>query len=161
MNEASERTRDIIGGALCMACGVVGVLGALDLPLGNLRLLGPGAIPLVLALLLLLFGAALLLRSLAGGGSAASAAPLEESDGNGHTRVGLVAVLIGLYVLALPTAGFLVASAVLMYALYAVGEGRVLARPALLSSVAATICGYLLFVVLLGVRFPQGILRGL
>lgn len=147
--------RQRIGGAAGIVCGIVVGYASLQLPLGNSRLIGPGAVPLVLSLAMMGLSAALLVRP-------AAAEPEDEEDGglHGAAMVGLVALMVAAFGLVLNSLGFLVSATALMYGLYAIGEERFVSLKALVRAVLSATAAYLLFVVALSVNMPAGSLWG-
>ncbi|MCU4181569.1 tripartite tricarboxylate transporter TctB family protein [Bosea sp. BH3] len=155
MIRPADRVRHRLGGAAGILCGLVGAFASMQLPLGNARLLGPGAVPLVLSLAMIGLSAAMLLRP-------AKPEPADEEDGglHGAAMVGIVVLLIAAFGFLLTRIGFLLSGGLLMYGLYAIGEERVLSLGALVKAVLSMIAAYLLFVVALSVNMPAGSLWG-
>ena len=146
-----------VAAALCLAFGAAVAWGAAQLPMGSVRLPGPGAFPLAIGIGLMVLAALMLRRG--------PRAPANTSDDPpepfGHARVALVCALVAAFVLVLPAIGFLAASALLMIAFHVIGaDGRLGWRPLVAGAVTAG-AAYALFAVLLDVPLPRGWLWGL
>lgn len=158
LGEASDAglLRQRIGAGLGILCGAAMAAASWQLPLGNARLIGPGAVPLVLSFAMAGLSVVLLLRP-----PAAAQEDEEEGGGlHGALMVGLVAVLIGIYGVVLTRLGFLTSTTALMYAFYAIGEERAFSIRSLILAIATSVGAYLLFVVALSVNLPAGTLWG-
>jgi len=155
-NGLIDRLRPRLGAVVGIACGLIGIVASLQLPLGTSRLLGPGAVPLLLSLAMTGLSLALFVKP------GADEADADEDDGglHGAAMVALVALMIGAFALLLTWLGFIVAGIALMYGLYAVGEERLVSAKALLRAVLTALAAYLLFVVALSVNMPAGTLWG-
>jgi len=155
VNASTDRLRQRIGGAAGILCGIVVGYASWQLPLGNSRLIGPGAAPLVLSLAMVGLSAVLIVRP-------AASEPEDDDHGGLHgvAMVGLVALMVAAFGLALSRLGFLVSATALMYGLYAIGEERFVSLKALVWSVLSAAAAYLLFVVALSVNMPAGSLWG-
>ncbi|HEV2511972.1 tripartite tricarboxylate transporter TctB family protein [Bosea sp. (in: a-proteobacteria)] len=155
-NGLIDRLRPRLGAVVGIACGLIGIVASLQLPLGTSRLLGPGAVPLLLSLAMTGLSLALFVKP------GPDEADADEEDGglHGAMMVALVALMIGAFALLLTWLGFIVAGIALMYGLYAVGEERLVSAKALLRAVLTALAAYLLFVVALSVNMPAGTLWG-
>lgn len=151
-------SRDLVGGAVFLAGGIVAIWSAADLSMGTLRLVGPGAFPILLGVALVLLATALIVQSLRT--TAAPRTDEEAPEPFGHARVALVAALIAVFIAILPLAGFVVASAALMVALYAIGARQPFSLFPLVAGLLTSLVAYLLFVLALGVPLPMGIFWG-
>ena len=150
------RLRPRLGAVVGIAFGLIGIFAALQLPLGTSRLLGPGAVPLALALAMTGLSLALFVKP------GADEADADEDSGglHGATMVALVALMIGVFALLLTRLGFIASATALMYGLYAIGEERLVSATALVRAVLTAFAAYLLFVVALSVNLPAGSLWG-
>ncbi|RPJ02237.1 MAG: tripartite tricarboxylate transporter TctB family protein, partial [Deltaproteobacteria bacterium] len=131
-----------------MAVGLVVTVSSLQLKLGNLTEPGPGFMPLLAGLFLILLGLGHLAETLF------SKAGQEEPLWKEKTWWKVILTLASLwaYAMALPLAGFLVATSLLMVLLFKVIES--LRWPlALLATVLSVALSYGLF-TLLGAEFP-------
>lgn len=152
----AESLRPRLGAVAGVLFGLVGTFASLQLPLGTSRLLGPGAVPLLLSLAMVGLSLALLIKP------GADEADEDEEDGglHGAAMVALVALMIGAFALLLTWLGFIVAGTALMYGLYAIGEEKLVSAKALVRAVLTALAAYLLFVVALSVNMPAGTLWG-
>lgn len=158
MTVAPAISRSLVGGVVFLAVGLLTIWLATDLDVGTLRLVGPGAMPIAVGVAMIGLATALIVRAVR---RPEVAAEEEPPDTWGYARVAAVIVLIGLFILALPTAGFLISSFALMYVFYAIGVGRPFSLFALVAALVSSVAAYGLFVLILGVRLPAGILGGL
>lgn len=149
-------SRNLAGGVVFLAVGGVTIWMASDLGLGNLRLVGPGAMPLSVGFAMIVLAIALIARTLLHPDIETAAE--DPPDPGGRVRVAAVVLLIGLFILVLPTAGFLVGSFALMFACYAIGAGRPFSLFALVAALTTSAAAYALFVLILDVRLPKGLL---
>jgi len=148
--------RPRLGAIAGIVCGLIGAFASLQLPLGTSRLLGPGAVPLLLSLAMTGLSLALLVKP----GSDEAEADEEDGGLHGAAMVALVALMIGAFALLLTWLGFIVAGTALMYGLYAIGEEKLVSAKALFRAVLTALAAYLLFVVALSVNMPAGTLWG-
>ncbi len=148
--------RPRLGAIAGIVFGLIGTLASLQLPLGTSRLLGPGAVPLLLSLAMTGLSLALLVKP----GSDEAEADEEDGGLHGAAMVALVALMIGAVALLLTWLGFIVAGTALMYGLYAIGEEKLVSAKALLRAVLTALAAYLLLVVALSVNMPAGTLWG-
>ncbi|KRE16731.1 hypothetical protein ASE66_08915 [Bosea sp. Root483D1] len=151
-----EALRPRLAAVVGVLCGLIGTFASLQLPLGTSRLLGPGAVPLLLSLAMTGLSLALLLKPGAGETDA------DEDGGglHGAAMVALVTLMIGAFALLLTWLGFILSATILMYGLYAIGEEKLVSAKALLRAVLTALAAYLLFVVALSVNMPAGSLWG-
>lgn len=149
-------SRDLVGGIVFLAVGIVATWSANDLSMGSVKLLGPGALPTLLGIVMVLLAIVLIAQAL--GAASKQRSDEEAPESWGRTRVAFVAALIALYIAILPLAGFLVASAILMVALYATGTGRLFSLFPFVAGILTSTAAYVLFVMILGVRLPSGLL---
>ena len=152
----AETLRPRLGAVAGLICGLIGIIASLQLPLGTSRLLGPGAVPLLLSLAMTGLSLALFFRP------GSDEAEDDEDDGglHGATMVALVALMIGTFALLLTRLGFILSATALMYGLYAIGEEKLVSATALVRAVLTALAAYLLFVVALSVNMPAGSLWG-
>jgi hypothetical protein len=150
-----DAMRPRLGAIVGILCGLIGTFASLQLPLGTSRLLGPGAVPLLLSLAMIGLSLALFLKP--------GADEDDDEDGgglHGATMVALVALMIGAFALLMTRLGFILSATILMYGLYAIGEEKPVSAKALLRAVLTALAAYLLFVVALSVNMPAGTLWG-
>ena len=152
----AEALRPRLGAVVGIICGLIGTFASLQLPLGTSRLLGPGAVPLLLSLAMTGLSLALFVKP------GPDEADADEEDGglHGAAMVTLVVLMIGAFALLLTWLGFIVAGTALMYGLYAIGEETLVSAKALWRAVLTALAAYLLFVVALSVNMPAGSLWG-
>lgn len=164
-------TRDFVGGVASIAIGAVYLIFAYQLRTSALDdSMGPGGLPRVYGWLLVGLGAFLTIQAIVSRRMAVSGhATGEEGDGergewDGQGRkllyaAGLLAIGVG-YIFLVETLGYLISVAVLLLvtALYlgAGNKGRVLAV-----AVLGAIFLWVMFVIVLGVRMPSGLLSSL
>ena len=159
-------TRDFVGGVASIAIGAVYLFFAYQLRASALDdSMGPGGLPRVYGWLLVGLGAALTIQALFARRLASAGEASEEKgewDGQGRKiafAAGLLAIGIG-YIFVVETLGYLISVAVLLLvtALYlgAGNKGRVLAV-----AVLGAIFLWVMFVIVLGVRMPSGLLASL
>lgn len=150
-------TRSTIGAALFFVLGCVVAIMAAQLPMGSLRVPGSGAFPLGIGVSLMVLSVCLAVQSLRGGAQDGASDHIAERWG--ALRVAAVCALVALYIFALPIVGFALDTALLMTALYAVGSGQLRIRE-IAAGLLTTAAIYTLFVAILEVRLPQGLLWG-
>lgn len=147
---------ELAGGVALAAAGVAVAVRAAGLGLGSFGHPGPGFFSLGL-------GAALAGLSAVTVARATSADPFPDDERPGAAalaRIGGVVAAMAVYTAILPAAGFVVATALLMWALFGLAGGRTLAwQPAAGGAVTAA-CAWLLFDLMLDVRLPPGSLWG-
>ena len=159
-------TRDFVGGVASIAIGAVYLFFAYQLRASALDdSMGPGGLPRVYGWLLVGLGAVLTIQALfARRLATAGEAPDEKGEWDGQGRkiafaAGLLAIGIG-YIFVVETLGYLISVAVLLLvtALYlgAGNKGRVLAV-----AVLGAVFLWVMFVIVLGVRMPSGLLASL
>ena len=159
-------TRDFVGGVASIAIGAVYLFFAYQLRTSALDAsMGPGGLPRVYGWLLVGLGAVLTIQALfARRLATAGQAPEEKGEWDRQGRkiafaAGLLAIGIG-YIFLVETLGYLISVAVLLLvtALYlgAGNKGRVLAV-----AVLGAIFLWVMFVIVLGVRMPSGLLASL
>ncbi len=140
---------------LCLAGGYA-ITAINTLPLGVPSRPGPAAYPLLVAVILVITSIGIIWER-ASGQSGDSAEPFELPKGADLRRLlGVIASII-VYLAILPYAGHLLASSLL-----AVSVVRVI-RPAswlstIVTGLAISISAYVLFVLVLGVQLPKGVL---
>lgn len=143
--------KDVIGGAMLAAIGLVVVRHALALPIGTWRHPGPGFFSLGLGIALVALAATTVMQALR--------AP--RSEGLRGTFVGLPRILavVGAmvtYGALLPWLGFAASTFLLMWALFALASDAPRSwRPVVAGALAAALA-YILFETILGAGFPTG-----
>jgi hypothetical protein len=135
--------RDVIGGLVFVAVGIAFAAGALELPLGDARRMGPGYLPLAVSLAAIALGLLIAIPALRRAGG-----PLPPIEWRPFLAV---IGAMGAFGLAMATFGLLpaVAAAALTSAL---GDGRSRPLPALLLALFLAVMAWLVFVVAL--RLP-------
>ncbi|NPU85706.1 MAG: tripartite tricarboxylate transporter TctB family protein [Syntrophaceae bacterium] len=144
-------TRDRISGVLwLLAAGFVAASGV-NLGIGAYDDPGPGFLPFWSGLVLALLAVVLLVLSLWDRG------PAEKRPMTLPGRTGMVVVTaLALYCWLLPWLGYLVATTGLMLVLFGLGHIRI--RTVVLGSLLAVFLSYVLFLHVLKVPLPRGIL---
>ncbi|MCJ8518508.1 hypothetical protein ABID21_001169 [Pseudorhizobium tarimense] len=159
-------TRDFVGGVASIAIGAVYLFFAYQLRSSALDdSMGPGGLPRLYGWLLVGLGAVLTIQALLASRLATADVSSEEKgewDGQGRKvafAAGLLAIGLG-YIFVIETLGYLLSVAVLLLvtALYlgAGNKGRVVAV-----AVFGAIFLWVMFVIVLGVRMPSGLLASL
>ncbi|MCD2185307.1 tripartite tricarboxylate transporter TctB family protein [Rhizobium sp. GN54] len=159
-------TRDFVGGVASIAIGAVYLFFAYQLRTSALDdSMGPGGLPRVYGWLLIGLGAILTIQAIVSRRMAVAGATTDEKgewDGQGRKLLfaaGLLAIGVG-YIFLVETLGYLISVAVLLLvtALYlgAGNKGRVLSV-----AVLGAIFLWVMFVIVLGVRMPSGLLASL
>lgn len=130
---------------------------ALELGIGSLSSPGPGFIPFFAAILLLGFCISLFFSSFKK--RAVSAQVLKSNTRYGKMAF-IVAILLG-YSLLLNVLGFVLITIMLMFVLFLMDSRKTFASvvSAIVGASVTTLCVYVLFKLLLSVRFPIGILN--
>ena len=143
------------GGLIFLAAGIYGLIFSVPLPLGRWNQPGPGVFPLALSILLCVFGVFWLV--------------LGRSRGPSRNRVGLRGVLRGyrtpvqivgitaVYIVALEPLGYLLASTLYIFVLFA-GVSRYRLWIAATLAVAFGAGSWLFFEKLLATPLPKGLL---
>lgn len=159
-------SRDLVGGVASVVIGAVYLYFAYQLRSSALDdTMGPGGMPRILGWLLVGLGVVLAVQSLvrapaaASGRGAAAEAPKGEWDGQGrkiYYAAGLLAIGVA-YLFIVPTLGYVLSVALLIIATAAyLGAG--LRTRVVAIGIGGAIFLYAMFVTLLGVRMPAGIL---
>jgi hypothetical protein len=151
--------RDLVGGIVFLAVGGLTLYLARGLPLGQVRLPGPGALPTIAGVAITLLSLLLAWRGMK------SLRAVTRSDGpapdwQGYSRIAAVAALIAVYTAVISWLGFFVSTALLMTVLFMLGVERPMRWGPPAAGLAATAAAYVLFVTLLDVRLPVGSLWG-
>ncbi|RAI33388.1 tripartite tricarboxylate transporter TctB family protein [Rhodoplanes serenus] len=150
-------SRALVGGVLFLAVGLLALVLSSDLSPGTLRVVGPGALPIAVGLGLVLLSVVLIVKAIREP-NAFAAADDEGPEPWGRLRVVAVVALIIAYIAVLPHAGFLLASFVLMSALFAIGAEKPFGPMPLVAGALASGTAWALFVLILDVRLPKGLL---
>ncbi|NVP55399.1 tripartite tricarboxylate transporter TctB family protein [Mycoplana rhizolycopersici] len=159
-------TRDFVGGVASIAIGTVYLYFAYQLRISALDdSMGPGGLPRVYGWLLVGLGAVLTIQAIVSRRMAMASDATggrDEWDGQGRKilhAAGLLAIGTG-YVLVIETLGYLLSVAVLLLVttlyLGAGNKGRALAV-----AVLGAVFLWVMFVIVLGVRMPSGVLASL
>lgn len=144
-------TRDRISGVLWLAAAVFVTASGTRLGIGTYDNPGPGFLPFWSGLGLALLAVVLMLLN------PGSRASVEEGPLRLPRRSGVLAVVsLALYCWLLPVLGYLVATTGLMLVLFGLGRMRI--RTVFLGSLLAVILSYILFLHVLKVPLPRGIL---
>lgn len=152
MDNTNRTTRDRISGVLWLLTAGFVTASGVRLGIGTYDDPGPGFLPFWSGLGLALLAVVLILLSLR------SRASAEESPLRLPGRSGaLVVAVLVLYCWLLPHLGYLVATTGLMLVLF--GLGRLKARTVVLGSLLAVFLSYILFLHVLKVPLPRGILN--
>jgi putative tricarboxylic transport membrane protein len=141
-----------------MGLGVSVSLSSYRLKLGSLSEPGPGLMPFLLGILLSIFSLSLLLRSL-------KKHPTGSKDSRGESpwagvdfkKVVLIFMALVCYAFLLESIGFVLVTFLLLLLLFKIVEPRKWV-PALVASTLIAAVAYLLFVTILGVDLPSGVL---
>jgi hypothetical protein len=164
-------TRDLVLGCVLLAISAAYYFGAAAIPDSDLAdAVGPAGLPAVYAILLAALGLLLMARAVKARRAVAAATPSRPTDA-GSRSIGRVAVMLAfgiLYIVVVPTAGYLISIAALLVAtaLYharfapAVGVRsgrRPGTTPILIVGIAGAGLLWLVFVVLLRIPQPGGI----
>jgi hypothetical protein len=139
---------DHAAGAIFVVFGLAIYALSGDLPMGGLSMPGSGFMPKLVAGLLVVFGVALFLR---GGDST----PLSQIDWSDMMHASLVLVITAAAIAAYTWLGFILAMALLLFALLIIVERRQPLRAALYS-IAATLIAYVVFAKALKAPLPVG-----
>lgn len=144
---------DAAGGILLFLFGGVTVVLSLSMPLGSLRMAGPGMFPLALGILLMLLSGIWVLRCLLQGHAGSKGLSLSPVLRNVLPFV----LAMAMYVLLLDTLGYPFTSLLLLLALFRLMGSRAWAlNLAIALGVAG--CSFLVFVSWLQVPLPRGLL---
>lgn len=143
--------RDLLAGLLFAAIGCAVAFGSLSYELGSLRAMGPGFVPLAVAVMLGLLGAAIMIGALDFGGDA-------DEDGLPAITIAwrpLLTVCVAIVAAGatLEPLGLLVALAALL-GILSLLRGSQTMRSALALYVVLALIGALVFVAGLGLRLP-------
>lgn len=144
---------EVAGGALLFLFGAATVLLSLSMPLGSLRMAGPGMFPLVLGVLLMLLSGMWVARCMLG----AKAGAKSLSWSLALRNVGPFVVAMCVSVLLLDILGYPLTSLLLLLALFRLMGSRAWAVNLSLA-LGVACCSYLVFVRWLQVPLPKGLL---
>lgn len=144
---------DVICSVFLVFIGLFFCVGALRIDLGTVTAPGSGFMPFGAAVLLILFSLATIGEAFFSPGAA------QEGSGSPGRRWSTTVVLVMLfaYALLLDVLGFLVATFLLLTALFKMSEGQTW-KIAVVESVATTAFTYVLFDYVLRCSFPRGLL---
>lgn len=150
-----ETRVDLIGGVLWAILGIALATASLGLRLGRLDSPGPGFLPLLTGVILALLGTILALQRVL------SRRKHEEADAASGRKfreaAGPTLLAAFTYAFLLEPLGFVIATALFLFvAVLILGARRLF--PSLLFSVVTVAAAYLLFVIWLQLRLPEGIL---
>lgn len=150
-----HKYRDMVSGGALLFLGAVMFATSFGIPRGAEMGVGAGFMPRLMSVLLAVSGLALMLQ---GRGTAAAAAP--EKGGANYQAVVLSLVYLGLFVVFLNKAGFVIATCAYLFlqtVLFCPANRRNYKTIAILS-VVATACIYLVFAKGFKLLLPAGIL---
>ncbi len=148
--------REFVAAGLVFLLGGAITTAAIELPMGSLRLPGPGALPLAVGFSLIMLSTALALQARSAEPANLRSVEDDQSDPRGILRVILLCILIGGFLFLLPVAGFLVAGAFLLIALHAIGTNGRLSMHSVAAGLLTTAVAYVLFARLLRIPLPHG-----
>lgn len=151
--------RDLAGAAVFLVIGALAIYLGGDLSVGQLKLPGPGAMPMLAGIAIVLLSLVLGARGWASLRSTGhpGGAGIERW---GYVRIGATVVLVGVYTAVLSWVGFFAGTVLLMTALFMLGAERPFGWGPPLAGVVVTAAAYVLFVTLLEVHLPVGSLWG-
>jgi hypothetical protein len=138
--------RDLVAGAIFVAFGAAFAIGSLAYDIGSPLEMGPGYVPLVLALLLIGLG----LLVVAKGFIAGSGEPIGEVDWRAVVLIIAALLFFGITIRGLGVIGALFGSTLLA----AFARSATSIREALLFAVGLTVFSVVIFVVALQLRLP-------
>lgn len=139
---------DHLAGSAFVLLGVAVVALSGDLPFGRLSMPGSGFMPRLIAGALILFGAILALR-------AGQSEPLRQIGWSDAKHAGLVIAIAALATTLYTRAGFLITMVLMMAALLVIVERRNPLRAGVYC-LAAVLCTYVVFRMLLKAPMPTG-----
>ncbi len=144
--------KDLFSGVFILGFSIFIALSALKLGIGTINDPGPGFVPFLCAVLLFILSCLLSLKFLK--------EDISHETSERNVRYGkiifIIVILLG-YSLLLDSIGFFIITFMFMFVL-SLMESRKALVSALVGGIVTTISAYILFELLLGVRFPKGIL---
>ena len=146
MPQLRRALRDLVAGAIFVAFGAAFAIGSLAYDIGSPLEMGPGYVPLVLALLLIGLG----LLVVAKGFIAGSGEPIGEVDWRAVVLIIAALLFFGITIRGLGVIGALFGSTLLA----AFARSATSIREALLFAVGLTVFSVVIFVVALQLRLP-------
>jgi hypothetical protein len=152
----SEGLKNFFSGLFLMVLGVGACIMAYRLGFGDINSPGPGLIPFGIAALMGLMSLGMVIRSLRGGIREYQERKVFQEIG-WKKLILVICALLG-YGIALNTFGVFICTFLLMTLLLGVFD-RKKWWVILVTSILIVIATYLIFVILLGCEFPQGIFR--
>lgn len=147
-------TKERGGAVIFLAAGIYGLIFSVGLPMGNWNEPGAGVFPLGLSILLCLSGGLWVIR-----GGQKGVQPEKSPAGRGLGRYATALWIVGLtaaFILALEPLGYLIASILYLFALFA-WVSRYRPGMALLLAVAFGAGSWLFFQKLLAMSLPAGL----
>ena len=146
MPQLRRALRDLVAGATFVAFGVLFAIGSLAYDIGSPTAMGPGYVPLVLALILIGLG----ILVVAKGFIAGSGEPIGDVDWRAVVLITAALLFFGVTIRGLGVIGALFGSTLLA----AFARSATSIRDALLFAVGLTVLSVLIFVVALQLRLP-------
>lgn len=146
-----------IGALIWLFLGTGVCIGSTTMRMGNIHRPGPGFMPFLAGALLGLFGLILLLSTISKGGGEERHIT-SKNEGIEKNWVMCLSCLLALfgYAFLLEPLGFYTTSGLFLFALFKMQNPKRWGRP-LISAGVAVVLSYLLFTVILKIRFPAGI----
>ncbi len=148
--------RNVLAGLFWLGISVFVMVESVKSDIGSLHAPGPGFLPFWSAVLLGIFSAILLIMNTVKS-NLQSGSLLDLWKGLNWSRVLLILIVLFLYPLLLPMAGYLIATFAFILFLLIIGERSKLWID-VASALAITLISYLIFYVLLDVKLPKGII---
>jgi hypothetical protein len=145
-----RNTRDVTSGALLALIGVAVIVWSFRLQIGTIQEPQPGFFPLVVGSLIVVLSLVLAVRGWLGRGDAVQAF-------HGWRRPSIMVVSLALYAAALEPMGYIPSTVFISVIAFRI-LGLISWVVSVLSSVALSVICYVLFVHLLGVELPAGIM---
>lgn len=156
---ALRKWRDALLGVIFIALAVVLYVGAAQLPPNLLGGMGPDFMPKVVAIGMGILGILQLVSGIRQP-AAESSQGEDTEDGPEYWRVGLTVLCFGIYVFSMQAVGFLVCSAIYLFAQMMILSPREKRNPLRFAIIAVlfTVAAYFIFRNGLNVMLPRGIL---
>jgi tripartite tricarboxylate transporter TctB family protein len=160
----STAVRTTLSGIAFLAFGIASLYVGADLEMGSVLVPGPGALAKAALWGLVILSILLVANGRGKSGIAASPGdgtlPEEPAERGSAVRIAVTIASILAFILAVPTLGFLLSSAVLMAVLAGLGSEKPWSPMAMLGGLLTAVAAHILFVKALGVPLPAGSLWG-